>query len=118
MIGKDRDTILVPVEVARELAFSRPYELVGDAVVYENELVDTTRWGNVSELVIEVGYAYWRATYEVGATENQDFGPFEDERDTVTFHRVVPVPKVTVEWLSPEEALKRKEWVEDSDEWS
>jgi hypothetical protein len=102
----DRNTIEVPREIARELAYSQPYETVGDYIVTENQFVDTTRWGTLSDLVVSYDYAYWRATYEQGATEYQDFGPFEDEGETVTFHRVVAIPQVTVQWVTPEQKAK------------
>ncbi len=51
--------------------------------VLSNELIDTTRWSTVHELVFEYGGKTYRTSYTRGATECQDEQPFEYEPDEV-----------------------------------
>lgn len=64
----------------------------------ENKITSTSRWSIHYELVIqrELDGKYFRDYYTVGATEQQDEGPFEyDEPD---FNEVFPVEKVIVDF--------------------
>jgi hypothetical protein len=61
-------------------------------VIVQNEIVDHTRWGIVFDLVFMTkdDERYWYKSYQVGATECQDEGPFDDEGDTVECQEVAP----------------------------
>lgn len=85
---------------ARELAYSRYGTSVGNYRVVHNEQVDTGRWTSIHLLIIESlsGVGFWGAHYERGLTENQDYAPFEDEGDEITFANYRPVAVTTVTW--------------------
>ena len=64
------------------------------------ELVDTSRWSNIYELVfkdVESGL-YYQTTYSVGATECQDESPFEYDPDEIECSQVEQVEKVVKVW--------------------
>jgi hypothetical protein len=88
------NTIELPVELARDLV----WEMVGSKFdeggdhyeVVQNEQIDSNRWMGIYRLTVKINDKFYQTTYEKGLTENQDYGPFEDEGDTITFYNVVP----------------------------
>ena len=64
-----------------------------------NEIVDTTRWSIIYDLVFEFEGKFYRTSYSVGATESQDESPWEYD-DEVVCHEVKEVPVTSTEWVS------------------
>ena len=64
-----------------------------------NEIVDTTRWSILYDLVFEFEGKFYRTSYSVGATESQDESPWEYVAE-VECHEVIEVPVITTEWVS------------------
>lgn len=81
-------------EEAQSLAWddydTSKYEIV------KNDIVDTTRWSGIYELVIKVLATgkYYRSSYSLGLTESQDEEPYE--YGEVLFEEVEPVEHVTI----------------------
>ena len=69
----------------------------GDEVI-EDKIVDTTRWDIVYNLVFKHDDKFYQIRYRVGATEYQDYGPFDGykEDDLFECQEVVPVEKTVV----------------------
>lgn len=42
-------------------------------------IIDTTRWSIIHEIIFSHDNKFWKTTYSVGATENQDESPWEYE---------------------------------------
>lgn len=82
-----------PKEVLQDLPFYKEYD--GYKLVYSN-IVDTTRWSNVYEMVFEYDNKYYMTSYSVGATECQDEGPYEFEPDEIECIEVYPREKTVV----------------------
>lgn len=67
-----------------------------------SRIVDQSRWAVAYEIVFAYGDKFYRAYYRVGATEQQDEGPWEFEK--------------TVECTEVElKAITVKQWVEVKD---
>lgn len=58
--------------------------------IISNTISDTTRWSVLHELIFSFGGEFFRTRYNVGATEQQDEQPFEDEGETVECRQVTP----------------------------
>lgn len=89
-----RAVILVHCDNADELSYGDNF---GNFRPVRNEMLDHRRWSIVHELIIQdiSDNTFWRATYEVGATENQDYyhgsGRWGADREgNVTFTQVFP----------------------------
>lgn len=50
-----------------------------DSIVKYNEVIDTSRWSIIYDLVFEFDGKCYQTTYSVGATESQDERPWEYE---------------------------------------
>lgn len=82
---------------ARELAYGGDFTAEG-LTVEADEQTGTTRWGIIHQLVVrDRDGRLWMTTYETGATEMQDYGPFEDVSE-VTFDEVEKIPVTTYEY--------------------
>ena len=46
-----------------------------------NKIVDSTRWSIVSEIIFNFEDKFYQTTYSVGATEQQDEGPWEYDNE-------------------------------------
>lgn len=69
-----------------------------DDIIRHNEIIDTTRWSVVYDIVFEHDGKFYRTSYSVGATESQDESPWEYD-DDVNCHEV-ELKEVTVErWV-------------------
>ena len=68
-----------------------------DFKMVSNELIDTDRWSNLHTVVYQdlTTLKFYASSYSVGATEQQDESPYEDEDDEIEFIEVTPV-EVTV----------------------
>lgn len=55
------------------------YGLNKDYKTISKEIIDTTRWSNVFEIVVQriSDGKYFKDCYNVGATETQDEGPYD-----------------------------------------
>ena len=79
-------------EDARELVYGGDFTAEG-LTVESDQLIDTSRWSEIHELVIrDRDGNLWMTGYTTGLTEMQDERPFEDQ-DEVTF---VPAEKIEV----------------------
>lgn len=66
--------------------------------VVHDEIVDHLRWDVMHEAVFQHEDAYWRTHYRVGATENQDYYPFEYD-DVITATQVVEEEVTVKRWV-------------------
>lgn len=70
--------------MARIKVFNKEYltkelGLPYDCKLIENDIIDTTRWSIVHEIVFEDKGKFYMTTYSEGATEYQDERPWEYE---------------------------------------
>lgn len=58
--------------------------------VVSTEMVDTSRWSIIYEMIFKYNDKFYRTCYSVGATETQDESPweYEDEVDCFEVHQV------------------------------
>lgn len=60
----------------RELeALDLPYSAI------EDNIIDTTRWSEIHEIVFKMGNKFYQTSYSCGATEMQDESPWEHENE-------------------------------------
>lgn len=85
----------IPKQDAIDTAWGDPPE---DIQVIESELIDTTRWSEIHELVIKKDNKYYRTRYSIGATEAQDERPFENEGPLIEFDEVEPYEVTVVKY--------------------
>lgn len=67
----------------------------------QSELVDTSRWSNIHEVVykdLDSG-KFYSSIYSVGATECQDERPYENDGDEIEFTEVVPKEVIKIEYV-------------------
>ena len=72
--------------------------------VLEDEIVDTSRWSNIYEMVFrvkETGLLY-ATSYSRGATEMQDESPYEWDKDTIECDEVVETKVEVVRYVRKE----------------
>lgn len=101
------------LEVNTDLARDLAWEMVGstfdeDGDHYEvivNEQFDSSRWSAIYTLIVKINDKFFKAAYEKGLTEYQDFGPFEEAGETVPFYRVMPQPKTITEYVPYTESV-------------
>lgn len=72
------------------------WEDVDDGEIIVNEIVDTSRWSNIYNLVFKYDGKYYQTSYSVGATEIQDESPFEWSPDMIECKEVFPVEKTVI----------------------
>lgn len=66
----------------------------------KSELVDTTRWSHVHEVVykdLDTG-KFYISSYSTGATECQDESPYEYDGEEIELTEVVPVEVTKIEY--------------------
>lgn len=85
----------IPKEDAVNIAWGDPPE---DIQVIQSELIDTTRWSQIHELVIKKDDKYYSKRYSIGATEYQDEGPFDNEGPFVEFNEVEPYEHTVIKY--------------------
>lgn len=85
--------------------FSKEFlrEVIGFSNVPETELiedniVDTSRWSEIHEVVFKHQGKFYRTDYSCGATEMQDESPFEYDDDEIECTEVEPVEVVRIEY--------------------
>lgn len=66
----------------------------GDIEVIEDDLIDTTRWSEVHNIIIKKDGRFYQDSYSVGATEMQDEEPYEYSEPNFT--EVFPVEKTVI----------------------
>lgn len=98
------ETLTLPEDVARELAYGLAGEEIEGYRVVDNYYVDSGRWTRNYFLVIEeIGkLGFWGSYYSIGSTEYQDERPFEYFK-TVEFARRYPKIVNRVEWVATRE---------------
>ena len=64
----------------------------------QDELVGTSRWSHIYEMVFKFGGKYYKTSYSVGATECQDESPFEYDPDMIECSEVEPVEVTVVQY--------------------
>lgn len=74
-----------------------PYGGRPDVLVVEDNITDTGRWSVYHELYIKFENKYYRTSYSVGATEDQDERPWQED-DYVDFVEVRQVPRTVEVW--------------------
>jgi hypothetical protein len=81
--------IKLSVEKLRDMDL--PYSAIHD------KIVGTSRWSIQHEIVFEYEGKHYETSYQVGATESQDEGPWEYEKE-VDCYEVELVEKVVKIW--------------------
>ncbi len=66
--------------------------------IISNECVDKTRWSVVYDLIVKIGDKFYQTDYQVGATEQQDEGPWENEEEIVLVE-VAPREVKTIQYF-------------------
>lgn len=66
--------------------------------VIERELIDTSRWSNIYSMVFKFKGKYYRTSYSVGATEQQDEEPYEYGPDSIECDEVEPVEVTVIQY--------------------
>lgn len=66
-------------------------------LVVEDTIIGKSRWSIQHVMVFKRDGRFYRAYYSVGATENQDEGPFEYD-DVVSCGEVTPVEVMTTKY--------------------
>lgn len=90
--------------------FSREYltkelGLPYDCFPIEDNIIDTSRWSIIHEIIFEDGGKFYRTTYSEGATEMQWEKPWEYEEEVEC--EEVELREVTVnKWLPVQETVK------------
>ena len=87
----------VSVEEARRVV----WEDTSDWKEVKRDIVDTTRWSNIYEGIFQhlpTG-KYYSVSWSQGATEMQDEGPFEYDKDDIDFIEVEQNEITVVEWV-------------------
>lgn len=64
--------------------------------IVQSELIDTTRWSLVYEMVFKKDGKYYKTSYSTGATESQDESPYEYEDDEIECREVFPKEKTII----------------------
>ena len=70
-----------------------------DDIIKVQEVIDTSRWSIIYELVFEYEGKFYQTHYSVGATESQDESPWEYE-DEVECVEVEEIEVVVKQWVS------------------
>lgn len=79
--------------------------LDGDrGAIIRNDILDNSRWSIRHRIVVKLDEKYYSAKYSVGATEQQDEGPWEYEKE-VEFTEVRPMEKRVTIFVPVEEAV-------------
>lgn len=68
----------------------------GDESTVYDKIIDTSRWSNQYERVFKHEGKFYRTYYQVGATEQQDERPYENDPDMIECGEVKPVEKVVI----------------------
>lgn len=71
-----------------------------DVEMIYDDIIDTTRWSEIHEIVFKYQDKFYMTTYSCGATECQDESPFEYDDDEIQVTEVKPV-EVTVTKYKP-----------------
>lgn len=86
-------------EDLQDLLWSDVIEIDGKtAKTVRDDIIDTTRWSIVHELVFSYDGKFYQTTYSVGATEQQDESPFQYEDDQIDCTEVEPVEVTKIEY--------------------
>jgi hypothetical protein len=64
----------------------------------ETNLIDSSRWSLVYEMIFEHEGKYYASSYSVGATEQQDESPYENDPDEIECQEVHKVIKTVEVW--------------------
>ncbi len=65
--------------------------------VVQDNIIDTSRWSNIHELIFEHEGKFYETSYSEGATEMQDEQPWEHE-DEVECYEVQKVERTVEVW--------------------
>jgi len=78
-----------------------PFNGYNGCKVISNKIVDQSRWSIHHKLVFHFENKYYMTWYSIGATEQQDEMPWEDD-DIVDCFEVEPVEKIVTVFLCKE----------------
>lgn len=90
--------------VTIELPADEVQELVWDSV--EDVYTGRSRWGIYIDSIVKYDDAYWRVSWEDGATESQDYSSFSNwggEPEMTSMTKVVKKSVVTDTWVEASE---------------
>lgn len=65
-----------------------------------DDVLDTSRWSIIYNLVFEFKGKFYQTNYSVGATECQDESPFENEPDEIEVPEVKQVEKTVFDYVN------------------
>lgn len=92
-----------PVKFPRETMFEVLDLLPGvpdtefpDYLVISDEIYDKRRWSITYQLIFKFKDKFYKTYYSVGATEQQDEGPWQYEGDQIDCWEVKPVEKTVI----------------------
>jgi len=90
-----REKLTLTQEQGRELIYG---DLDGYTVI-KDKIVDHNRWSVIHKIIVQRNSdgKYFQDHYSVGATENQDEGPYE--WDNPSFTEVFPVETTIIEYI-------------------
>ena len=77
-----------------------PYEDFDPEVweVISNDIIDTSRWSNIYEMVFKYEDKFYKTSYSKAATESQDESPYEYAANEIECKEVIQVEEVVKVW--------------------
>lgn len=75
------------------------WEDVDEGEIKVNDVIDTSRWSVIYNLVFEFRGKFYQTSYSVGATESQDESPFEYEPDEIEVTEVKQIEKTVIDYV-------------------
>ncbi len=72
-----------------------------ELTLIRDDIVDQRRWVTVHDIIFRADNKLYRASYEIGSTENQDTRPWEYE-DNVSAVEVVPKEIKAIQYVDAE----------------
>jgi hypothetical protein len=70
-----------------------------DYEVISNDIIDHSRWSVIHEMIFKYDGKFFKTSYSVGATEQQDERPYDYEGETIECKEVKPVEKTIIEYV-------------------
>jgi len=96
--------VKLPKDLLQEMAYAEVGAGIGGWRKADSEYVGRTRWGVKHRLVLvnDEG-TYVGSIFEEGATEMQDYGPYDDAPDDIEVTIVEPIEVTQIRWLPVED---------------
>ena len=85
-------------EIMQEIAWNDCKE----AEIIEDNIIDTTRWSVVHEIVFKYEGKFYQSNYSKGATEQQDENPYEYDDEFIKCTEVEQKQVLVYQWVEVE----------------